>query len=190
MELREFVDLLLSLTSGVVLPIFLALLTSGIAVATVVVSLRHSNQLQRAERRAGEAARRAEAYRGAAEKVMESLSQFVSFDPATEDMRGSMRELRSRVMIFQTLTHSESQDRLGLWLALECPHGLQLFGRALEGSSYNQVLKPGFAAALEPPHRWAADTLMTLSKALRPPVDDAWVSRRIETLIAAEVRPA
>lgn len=167
------------------LPVVLAMLTSAIAIATVWVSLRHSNNLQRAEREAGEKARMAEAYRGAAERVLETLSGFVSMDPSVEDFRGRMRELRARTIIFQTLTRGESQERLGAWLALECQYGLKQFIRVWADTvhfSDMQKLTPEYLAALAPAQGWAADTTQRLAKSLKPPIPDQWFADRLNEL--------
>jgi hypothetical protein len=188
MDVSWWVDLVVATVRDFVLPAVLALVTSAIAIATVWVSLRHSNNLQRAERVAGEEARMAEAYRGAAERVLEIFADFVSIDPSTEDMRDRMRQLRARVTIFQTLTRGESQDRLGVWIALECEYGMHLIMRAmLEAAAMGSAELEANAVGvlMDPAHRWAGETGQTFAKALRPPVDDEWVQARVEVLAAA-----
>ena len=176
------IRMLVDLMRDFLLPLLLGLVSSGVAVATVTISLRHSNRLQRAEREAGENARRAEAYRGAAENVLIALAHFVSLDPLDEDMRGKMRELRARAQIFQTLTRGESEDRLGVWLALECQYGLHLFIDAMAQTvRFPGMKRTGetYAKIMDPPHAWAGATGQTLAMALRPPVNDAWVQSRV-----------
>jgi hypothetical protein len=187
MDVSWWVDLVVATVRDFVLPVVLALVTSGIAIATVWVSLRHSNNLQRAEREAGQSERLAEAYRGAAERVLESLADFVSLDPLTEDMRGQMRQLRARVQIFQTLTRGDSQDRLGRWIALECEYGLRLIMLAMLEAEHMGSAKlkvNALGVLMDPAHHWAGETGKTFAKAMRPPVDDGWVQARMDVLTA------
>jgi hypothetical protein len=186
MSMLWWAEMVVAFVRDFLLPAVLAMVTSAIAIATVWVSLRHSNNLQRTERVAGEKARLAEAYRGAAERVLESLSEFVSMDPSDEDMRGRMRELRARVIIFQTLTRGESQERLGAWLAIECQYGLKQFIRVWADTVHftdMRKLTPEYLAAMAPAQSWAADTVQRFAKSLIPPVDDKWFAARLNKLM-------
>jgi len=129
-----------------------------------------------AQRRHEKESRYEERLRIASENVLLALAPLVTVNPLAEPVEGMLRELRARIIIYQSMLR-EGEAFSGDWLALQRRHGMGLFERVMnpprsDGPPRIQIRMDDPLVLFAEPHDWANSVMQTFSGWLRGDVED------------------
>lgn len=160
-----------------------------IPIAAILIPTVIAVRLSRTERLAAERSRYLATRLAASEGVMRSLASMISFDPDNELLRDEKGAFRAHVAIYRTAL--VGTDLLsGDWLGLKFTEGMQLWENGLLELQHRRGFGPVDEATkfevLDPPRRWASNTMETLSGWLGGHVSDEVIAAEAAALYASQ----
>lgn len=169
------------LVSGAAIPSLAIVISTSIAVWLAMSERKHAakaratelsaaSEARRDERRAARDDREMERRDRHLEELLEVFGFFISAHPTTESWSPTMRKLRAKLVILQTIS---STRPLAEWLVSEGPRGQQAMQLAMANPYLEVPEDPEYLKWQGPMANWAQEMINGIASWMRGDVSDA-----------------